>query len=1100
MSIILEAKNTIFDKLEGFIKKFYTNELIKGIILFVGLGLLYLIFTLLIEYFLWLPTIGRTILFWLFVGVEILLFIRFIAFPLFKLFKLQKGIDYTEASIIIGNHFTDVQDKLLNFLQLSSQQQPSELVLASIDQKAAALQPIPFSNAVNFSKNKKYIPFAIVPLVIFLLFYVSGNADLVATSFSRIVSYNENFAKPTPFQFEIVTNSLLVEQNKNFQLQVKTTGKIVPENVSIVIGNESYFLENKAQGLFAYSFTNVQQSIRFHFEANGITSKDYELKMVNVPTISVFNLKLDYPSYLGKKSEIIQGTGNAVVPQGTKVTWIIEAVATTTINYKEGKTNTPFTKQATQFIHSSYITYNTDYQISISNKQLPNFEQLNYKITTINDQYPTISASIAPDSLRLKQQVAIGHVSDDYGMSTLQVVFYDAQNPKKVFRKNLPIKNKLVDQFVYAFPDGITLDAGKTYEYYFEVFDNDVVNGKKATKSDVFNHKELTEAQKQQKALQEQQNTISSLQKALDKQDKQLDDLEKLKKIDKQKENLDYKDQKKIEDFLNRQKQQQEMMKDFSQKMKENLENFKPEQKDSDKKELLDRLDKAEKEAQKNEKLLKELEELTKKLQKDELFDKADKLKQQAKTQQKSLEQLVELTKRYYVEQKANQLIDKLEQLAEKQEQLAKDEKESLDEQNKVSKDFDAIKKELDALDKENKELKSPMDIPNDKGDQKDVEQDQQKAEDNLAKKQASAANKNQKSAANKMKQMSQKMSDSMSSGEMQDNQEDAKVLRQILDNLLTFSFDQEKLLNKFKGITNSKTAINSLLKKQQELKTQFKHVDDSLFALAMRQPKLSDIVLKEIEEVHYNLEKAIENLPTTNRYKGISHQQFVLSSANKLADFLSNVQSDMNNANMSASGGGKPKPGKGSGSGQQLSDIIQKQKGLGEKMKDEQEGNKPGQKGKPNQQGSTGKGGQNGSEGAEGDAGKLLEILKQQQELRESLEQELNKQGLSGNVQSALQKMKELEKQLINKGFSQENYNRALQVTHELLKLEKAQKQQGQDTKREANTNTKDYLGINKPLPPALLNYLQSVEILNRQSLPLQPNFNQRVQSYFNK
>ena len=276
MSIILEAKNTIFDKLEGFIKKFYTNELIKGIILFVGLGLLYFIFTLLIEYFLWLPTIGRTILFWLFISVETLLFIRFIAFPLFKLFNLQKGIDYTDASLIIGNHFTDIQDKLLNFLQLSSQRQPSELVLASIDQKAAALQPIPFSNAVKFSKNKKYIPFAIVPLVIFLLFYVSGNADLVATSFSRIVSYNENFAKPAPFQFEIVTNSLLVEQNKNFQLQVKTTGKIVPENVSIVIGNESYFLENRAQGLFAYSFTNVQQSICFHFEENGITSKDYE--------------------------------------------------------------------------------------------------------------------------------------------------------------------------------------------------------------------------------------------------------------------------------------------------------------------------------------------------------------------------------------------------------------------------------------------------------------------------------------------------------------------------------------------------------------------------------------------------------------------------------------------------------------------------------------------------------------------------------------------------------------------------------------------------------------------------------------------------------
>ena len=30
---------------------------------------------------------------------------RFILFPLFKLIKLQKGIDYNEASAIIGNHW-----------------------------------------------------------------------------------------------------------------------------------------------------------------------------------------------------------------------------------------------------------------------------------------------------------------------------------------------------------------------------------------------------------------------------------------------------------------------------------------------------------------------------------------------------------------------------------------------------------------------------------------------------------------------------------------------------------------------------------------------------------------------------------------------------------------------------------------------------------------------------------------------------------------------------------------------------------------------------------------------------------------------------------
>lgn len=55
----------------------------------------------------------------------------------------------------------------------------------------------------------------------------------------------------------------------------------------------------------------------------------------------------------------------------------------------------------------------------------------------------------------------------------------------------------------------------------------------------------------------------------------------------------------------------------------------------------------------------------------------------------------------------------------------------------------------------------------------------------------------------------------------------------------------------------------------------------------------------------------------------------------------------------------------------------------------------------------------------------------------------------MGGNGQNAIKQMKELEKQLINKGLTQDNINLALKINHELLKLESAIKQQGQDTKR---------------------------------------------------
>lgn len=1100
----MEVKSIIFHKLEGFIKKFYTNELIKGVILFIGLGLLYFIFTLLIEYFLWLSTSGRSILFWLFVGVESFLLIRFIAFPLFKLFKLQQGINYEQASEIIGNHFSEVQDKLLNFLQLVNQSQTSELLAASIEQKAASLQPIPFSNAVNFAKNKKFLPYAIIPILLLILFFVTGNSEIISKSFTRVVNYETKFAPPAPFEFVVLNKSLTAQQNSDFVLQVKTQGKVMPENVAIQIGDEEFFLQSTKPGVFEYTFSKLSKDVTFSLLANGLNSKEYQINVVDVPMIANFEMVLQYPSYLGKKSEVIQGTGNAVVPEGTVVNWRINALATDKVSFKSNKQVSVFANKENNFSLSRRITDNLNYEVITSNRNINEFEKLSYQIATIKDQYPTISVQIAPDSLKLKSKMMIGQVADDHGLSKLQVVFYPKGNPNAVRKANLAINKQAVDQFIYTFPNGLSIEQGVNYEYYFEVFDNDVVNNYKSTKSSVFLHYELTEEQKEDKQLQEQNENINSLEKSLQNQEKQLSELDKLQKMNKEKSTLDFKDQKKVEDFINRQKQQDEMMKEFTKKLTENLEEFNPKSQDKDKEELLRRLEEAEKQAEKNEKLLKELEELSKKLEKDKLFDKADKLKQNAKSQQQNLEQLVELTKRFYVEQKAEQIADKLDKLAEKEDKLADDAKEnSKENQDAINKEFDNIQKELQELDKENKELKAPMDIPNDKNEQEDVKKDLEKASEELQKQNQQKAKPKQKSAAAKMKQMSQKMSQSMQSGDMEQMQEDAKLLRQILDNLLAFSFDEETLIKTTNTTQTRSLQLNKVLKKQQDLKLQFKHVDDSLFAVALRNPKITETILNEVGEIHYNLDKTLETLADNNIQKGASHQQYVLTSANRLADYLSNVQSEMN-LEMQGQGSGKGKPKPGGGKGMQLPDIIKQQEGLGEKMKDgmkprDKPGDKPGEKsGQGKQNGQSGENGEDGENGSEGNAGKVLEILKEQRQLRDALQKALEKEGMTGQGQNALNQMKDIEKQLINKGFKNETLQKMLNLKHELLKLEKAIQQQGEDTKRQSKTNDKNYNGSTAPLSKELKDYLNSVEILNRQSLPLQPNFNQKVQNYF--
>jgi molecular chaperone DnaK (HSP70) len=156
-------------------------------------------------------------------------------------------------------------------------------------------------------------------------------------------------------------------------------------------------------------------------------------------------------------------------------------------------------------------------------------------------------------------------------------------------------------------------------------------------------------------------------------------------------------------------------------------------------------------------------------------------------------------------------------------------------------------------------------------------------------------------------------------------------------------------------------------------------------------------------------------------------------------------------------------------------------------------ENGQEGKSGKPQ------KNGQNGEQG-EDDAESIMRIYKEQRKLRDALEGELEKQGLGSKGQSALEQMKQLEKQLLNKGFKNETIQKATNIQQELLKLNTALQQQGEDNKRESETNKKQFSNPAKGLPKPLLEYLNSIEILNRQSLPLRSNFNKKVQNYFNK
>src|SRR5690606_6271384 len=118
--------------------------------------------------------------------------------------------------------------------------------------------------------------------------------------------------------------------------------------------------------------------------------------------------------------------------------------------------------------------------------------------------------------------------------------------------------------------------------------------------------------------------------------------------------------------------------------------------------------------------------------------------------------------------------------------------------------------------------------------------------------------------------------------------------LRQIVDNLVVYSLSQEDLMLEFREIRKGNPALGSKLIRQQELKQNFQHVDDSLFALALRNPMIGNHINHLIEEVHYNMDKALEMLSEYNFNNGTARQQYSLTGANELAVMLENSLQSM--------------------------------------------------------------------------------------------------------------------------------------------------------------------------------------------------------------
>ena len=1120
----MKTNEIIISKLDKFIRKYYKNKLIKGILYSASLLFSFFLILNTLEYFNYHSIIIRSILFYFFLLIAIIIIYLFIIIPFFKIFRVTKTISYKEAAEIIGKHFPEVSDKLINLLQLQelTSKIDSQLLEASIGQKTKELSPIPFLGAVDLSKNRKFIKWVSIPLGIIILSLIFFPSFIKEPTY-RYINHEKYFEAPAPFSYKLMNKSLEALQNEDITIRVMIEGDMLVDMVNIIVNKQVFQMRKEKKDIFSYTIKQIQNTSTFHFEATNVISKDYKIVVFPKPILLDLQAIITFPSYTKIKEESYTNINNFSIPKGSIVQW--KAVTRDTkkfiFNYN-GKHDVFTPTKEGRLSFSKTILSDLSYQILTKNNFTTYTDSLQFSISVIPDLSPQIAVIEQRDSLIGERVYFRGQIKDDYGFSKLEFhieKYRKGENSKTITKVQVPFSKIDNTQEFYFYYDlsSQDLNSGDRVVYYFEVWDNDGIDGVKSTRSTSFS----IELPTMEEIEAKQEKTSSDIKKETDQSIDELKKIqEEIKQLNKKmldKKELDWQDKKQIQELKEKQEKIKSKLEEISKKIKQNNNLDKKYKKQSE--EILKKQQELEKLFQEVAKdMFDEINKMIKdNIKKDDLKDALDKIKMNNEDLEKQLDRNLEMFKRLEVEKKLQETIDKLRETAQEQKKLSqetkknpKDNKELQEKQDELNKSFEKIKQEIKDVEKKALGLEDPQDIKRDKEKEDSISQEQTKAKEQMEDKKNKEASKSQKSAADKMEEMASSLEDQQEENEEEQLAEDIQEVRQILKNLVKISISQEAIMQKVRLTSVTDPSYQGLINTQNKIKNDMKMIADSLFAMSKRQPQISHAINKELSSIDNQISNSLNKLLQYNQSiygsfkntQSTTSQQYAMTSMNNLAlmlaESLNNMQQNMQaNSSKKPNSKGNPKsqcnkPGKAGKKNpknmRELQDALNKEM---QRLKKELEGKEKGNSGKP-------KIGENAQINEE-----LARMAAQQEMIRKMMQEysdELKAEGgqSTGELDNLMHQMEQTETDIVNKIINQQTINRQNNILTRMLEHEKAQKMKEQEQKRESTEGKDVFEKTNNQFIE--FNKLKNRELeLFRQIPPIfSPYYKEKVSDFF--
>jgi len=659
----------------------------------------------------------------------------------------------------------------------------------------------------------------------------------------------------------------------------------------------------------------------------------------------------------------------------------------------------------------------------------------------------------------------------------------------------IPFTPFLLNQdFYYSFNFEELEKFGKSFKYYFSVSDNDYINHFKRSISETFTF----EFPDYEEIASKENSDLNSIDQLLNKSSKLTSEIQqelenlKLKQVNS--ELTEWEKFQSVKDIMNKKSELENVIQQINKQNKEanNFQNsFTEEKGDLLKKqeqieELLNEVFSDE-----LKKLFEEFNELAKQ------FDtkKFDQLSKQMDSNlddlSKQLDKNMQLLKKMKVEQKADRILKELIKLSESEKNIKgsiekksdlklinQQEKENLLLMKSLEKDYQ------DALEF-NKSLEKPVNLFNFENEFNAIKENYTKV---IEESEKGNKRKTTSEIENNIKSIDQlvfAMDQMLNKRKKDENKQNIEDIKQILENLILVSFDQENLMNSLGRIDFNNPLVNELKVKQKNLNSQIVFIKDSLYAVSKRSPEISSIINKELLSLENSVNSSLDNLDNGNIGGALMYQQYGITATNNLALFLSealeNIKKQEENGQPGDGDCDKP-GGKGSKSG--MKSLKDSQSSIKEQLQKMIDQMKKGEMGNMSKS--------------------IGQTLAQQEIMQQLIREMLNGKSVGSKAGEQLKAIDQLleqsRKDLINKNINSELINRQNLILSKLLDAEKSEIERDFEEKRESkngidikNRNPESYFEYNKKLK-------NESELIKRNNYKLRSFYDQKYNEFINQ